>query len=297
MNITWLRSFIGVVGQEPVLFATSIAENIRYGNPEASQIEIEKAAKIANCHSFITKLPNGYHTLIGERGAQLSGGQKQRIAIARALVRNPKILLLDEATSALDPNSERRVQDALEKASRGRTTLVVSHRLSTITNADKIVYIDKGVVEEQGTHEELMAKKGLYYNLVIASGSQRKEEDEIEAIKEFGQVGPKTESTDDDVYSDDESDSSKSAEAIIDDKEEVYPVSVFRLMKLNSPEWPYILFGCGAAMVVGASFPLFAVLFGEMYGVSTSDTVLLISFPNFLYLSLTDSINSRSGIR
>lgn len=285
LNITWLRSFIGVVGQEPVLFATSIAENIRYGNPEATQSEVENAARIANCHSFITKLPNGYHTLIGERGAQLSGGQKQRIAIARALVRNPKILLLDEATSALDPNSERRVQDALEKASRGRTTLVVSHRLSTITGADKIVYIEKGVVAEQGTHEELMAKRGLYYNLVLASGSQKKEEDEVEAIKEISQGGPKSVSADDDAYSDDESESNKSAEAVMDDKEDVYPVSVFRLVKLNSPEWPYILFGCGAAMVVGASFPLFAVLFGEMYGIlSVADPDYVKEESNFYSL-------------
>lgn len=267
LSISWLRSHIGLVGQEPVLFAASIAENIRYGNPEASQSDIEKAAKIANCHSFITKLPNGYHTLVGERGAQLSGGQKQRIAIARALIRNPKILLLDEATSALDPNSERRVQDALEKASRGRTTLVVSHRLSTITNADKIVYIEKGVVAEQGTHDELMLKKGLYFNLVIASGAQKKEED-IGAVEEQKPTGPKSEIADDDVCSDDESDGSKSGEAVEDDKEDAYPVSITRLLKLNSPEWPYILFGCGAAMVVGASFPAFAVLFGEMYGVS-----------------------------
>ncbi|XP_058456656.1 multidrug resistance protein homolog 49 [Malaya genurostris] len=267
LNISWLRSCIGVVGQEPVLFATSIAENIRYGNPDANQSDIEKAAKIANCHSFVTKLPNGYRTMIGERGAQLSGGQKQRIAIARALVRNPKILLLDEATSALDPNSERRVQDALEKASRGRTTLVVSHRLSTITNADKIVYIDKGIVAEQGTHEALMAKKGLYYNLVIASGALKQNDDTVKSAEdETNPVGPKSESADD-AYSDDESDESKSGEVVEEDSEDAYPVSVFRLMKLNSPEWPYILFGCGAAMVVGASFPLFAVLFGEMYGI------------------------------
>ncbi|XP_038117776.1 multidrug resistance protein homolog 49 [Culex quinquefasciatus] len=266
MNIRWLRSFIGVVGQEPVLFAASIAENIRYGKPDADHHEIEAAAKIANCHTFITKLPNGYHTLIGERGAQLSGGQKQRIAIARALIRNPKILLLDEATSALDPTSEKRVQDALEKASRGRTTLVVSHRLSTITNADKIVYIDKGVVAEQGTHDELMAKKGMYYDLVIASGAQKHDEndDELDVVSD----GQKGDTTDDDVVgSDDESDGSKSAEVVEEDTEKAYPVSMFRLLKWNSPEWPYILFGCAASMVVGSSFPTFAVLFGEMYGI------------------------------
>uniref|UniRef100_A0A182J704 ABC-type xenobiotic transporter n=1 Tax=Anopheles atroparvus TaxID=41427 RepID=A0A182J704_ANOAO len=270
LNIGWLRSLIGLVGQEPVLFATTIADNIRYGNPAASQSEIETAAKIANCHSFIMKLPNGYGTLIGERGAQLSGGQKQRIAIARALVRNPKILLLDEATSALDPNSERRVQDALERASKGRTTLVVSHRLSTITNADKIVYIDKGIVMEQGTHDQLMAARGLYYELVVASGSQKAADDKdcgLPVGKSISSI--RQDSVDDGgaESSDDESDSGKSDEKNEEADEEVYPLSVMRLLKLNSPEWHYILFGCAAAIVVGASFPAFAVLFGEMYGI------------------------------
>ena len=166
LNVAWLRSQIGVVGQEPVLFATTIEENIRYGKPNCTMAEIEEAARTANCHDFIIKLPHGYKTMVGERGAQMSGGQKQRIAIARAIIRDPKILLLDEATSALDPTSEKRVQDALEVASKGRTTLVVSHRLSTITNADNIVFVKDGVVAEQGTHEELIAKRGLYYQLV-----------------------------------------------------------------------------------------------------------------------------------
>ncbi|XP_058065127.1 multidrug resistance protein homolog 49 isoform X1 [Anopheles bellator] len=282
LNIGWLRSMIGLVGQEPVLFATTIADNIRYGNPSASQSDIERAAKIANCHSFIMKLPNGYGTMIGERGAQLSGGQKQRIAIARALVRNPKILLLDEATSALDPNSERRVQDALERASKGRTTLVVSHRLSTITNADKIVYIDRGIVMEQGTHDTLMAARGLYYELVVASGSQKAAEDEDTSGGPANDGSP-SHSVED--SSDDESDSGKSEEKCEEEQEEVYPVSLMRLLKLNSPEWPYILFGCAAAIVVGASFPAFAVLFGEMYGIlSVADPEYVKEESNFYSL-------------
>ncbi|XP_053662554.1 multidrug resistance protein homolog 49 [Anopheles marshallii] len=291
LNIGWLRSFIGLVGQEPVLFATTIAENIRYGNPDAAQSEIECAAKIANCHSFIMKLPNAYGTMIGERGAQLSGGQKQRIAIARALVRNPKILLLDEATSALDPNSEKRVQDALERASKGRTTLVVSHRLSTITNADKIVYIDKGNVLEQGTHDELMAARGLYYELVVASGSQ-KTADEDENVPVAPSVySMRQDSVEDGADgSDDESDSGKSDEKNEEEQEEVYHVSLLRLLKLNSPEWHYILFGCAAAIVVGASFPAFAVLFGEMYGIlSVADPEFVKQESNFyslLFLAL-----------
>ena len=132
LNIKWLRSQIGVVGQEPVLFGTTIAENIRYGQDGVSDLDIERAAKEANAHDFISKLPLKYATMVGERGAQLSGGQKQRIAIARALVGNPKILLLDEATSALDTRSEVTVQTALDKARLGRTTIIVAHRLTTV---------------------------------------------------------------------------------------------------------------------------------------------------------------------
>ncbi|GCC29142.1 hypothetical protein chiPu_0007579 [Chiloscyllium punctatum] len=170
INIQWLRSQIGIVSQEPVLFNCSIAENIAYGDNSrtVSQEEIEKAAKAANAQSFIEQLPDKYNTRVGEKGAQLSGGQKQRIAIARALIRQPKILLLDEATSALDTESEKIVQEALDKARKGRTCVVIAHRLTTVQNADVIAVIDNGKVIERGTHEQLLARHGAYYNLVNA---------------------------------------------------------------------------------------------------------------------------------
>ena len=168
LNVKWLRSQIGVVSQEPVLFDTTIAENIRYGREDATLDEIMQAAKDANAHDFISSLPKGYDTSVGERGTQLSGGQKQRVAIARALVSNPRILLLDEATSALDTESESVVQEALDKAREGRTTIVIAHRLSTIQNADIINSVESGCVVEVGTHAELLEKKGLYYDLVQA---------------------------------------------------------------------------------------------------------------------------------
>uniref|UniRef100_A0A3B4E1T5 ABC-type xenobiotic transporter n=1 Tax=Pygocentrus nattereri TaxID=42514 RepID=A0A3B4E1T5_PYGNA len=166
LNVRCLRELIGVVSQEPVLFATTIAENIRYGREDVTQEEIEQATREANAYDFIMKLPDKFETLVGDRGTQMSGGQKQRIAIARALVRNPKILLLDEATSALDTESEAIVQAALDKVRLGRTTIIVAHRLSTIRNADIIAGFQNGKIVELGTHDHLMGMKGVYHSLV-----------------------------------------------------------------------------------------------------------------------------------
>ncbi len=176
LNLKWLRRNIGIVSQEPVLFNTTIAENIRFGREDATMEDVEQAAKSANAHNFIMQFPDGYNTHVGERGAQMSGGQKQRIAIARALVRDPKILLLDEATSALDTESEKVVQDALDKAREGRTTIVIAHRLSTIQTADVIASIEGGRVVEMGTHAQLMDNEGLYYQLVTAQTIAEEEE-------------------------------------------------------------------------------------------------------------------------
>ena len=166
LDSSWLHQNVGVVTQEPIMFSTTIRENIRLTKPQATQEELEAVSTTANAHSFISDLPDGYDTYVGEGGIQLSGGQKQRIAIARCLLQNPKILLLDEATSALDTQSERLVQSALEKASKGRTTIIVAHRLSTVQNADMIFCIKKGKVKESGSHNELLTKEGLYAELV-----------------------------------------------------------------------------------------------------------------------------------
>eukprot|EP00743_Colponemidia_sp_Colp-15_P010726 GILK01011850.1.p1 GENE.GILK01011850.1~~GILK01011850.1.p1 ORF type:complete len:1311 (+),score=265.06 GILK01011850.1:141-3935(+) len=166
INLSWLRRHIGLVGQEPVLFDTTIRNNIAYGVESSSDSDVRDAAKLANAHDFIGELDNGYETTVGARGTQLSGGQKQRIAIARAMIRNPRILLLDEATSALDAESELVVQRALDQAIRGRTTIVIAHRLSTIQDANCICVVHDGSVVEQGTHAQLLAAKGRYLELV-----------------------------------------------------------------------------------------------------------------------------------
>ncbi|NXS57451.1 MDR1 protein, partial [Brachypteracias leptosomus] len=258
LNVKWLRENIGIVSQEPVLFATTIAENIRYGREDITDAEIQQAAREANAFDFISRLPDKFNTMVGERGAQLSGGQKQRIAIARALARNPKILLLDEATSALDTQSESIVQAALDKARTGRTTIVIAHRLSTIRTADTIAGFEKGVVVEQGTHSELMLQKGVYYSLVMQQVRANLSIFFLHFTKLEGfQYFTKT------VHYSKPNEHPLSGEFC---EENLPAVPYSRILALNKPEWLYVLLGVIAAAVSGGVHPAFAVIFGKIIG-------------------------------
>ena len=176
-----LRSQIGVVLQETLLFSGTIRENICYAKPNATDEEVIEAAKTANAHDFIMSLPEGYNTLVGEKGYSLSGGERQRIAIARAVIHNPRILILDEATAALDTETEKLIQDALNKLAKNRTTLAIAHRLSTLRNADRLLVLDKGRLAEFGTHQELLDQKGIYYKLVMAQRKMEMAAKELDA--------------------------------------------------------------------------------------------------------------------
>uniref|UniRef100_A0A8C1LSP8 Bile salt export pump n=1 Tax=Cyprinus carpio TaxID=7962 RepID=A0A8C1LSP8_CYPCA len=291
LNIQWLRSLIGIVEQEPVLFATSIAENIRYGRPGVSNDDIITAAKEANAYNFIMDLPQKFDTLVGEGGGQMSGGQKQRIAIARALVRNPRILLLDMATSALDNESEAVVQEALDKVRMGRTTISIAHRLSTIKNADVIVGFEHGRAVERGKHDELLDRKGVYFTLVTLQSQgdkalnqkARQEMEEAESSvpdaerKSLNRAGSYRASLRASVHQRSRSQLSnvvpELSVAIAGELGtphvfaycmSVEPAPVTRILKYNAPEWPYMLFGSFGAAVNGGVNPVYSLLFSQI---------------------------------
>jgi ATP-binding cassette subfamily B (MDR/TAP) protein 1 len=291
LNLRWLRHNISLVSQEPTLFATTIAGNIRHGligteheyaSEKVLQDLVENAARMSNAHDFITQLPEGYETNVGERGFLLSGGQKQRIAIARAIVSDPKILLLDEATSALDTKSEGVVQAALDTAAKGRTTIVIAHRLSTIKTADNIVVMSKGSIVEQGTHDELLEKRAAYFNLVeaqrIAQESERQNEDEIAALNgktdQAETVELEKSAGDFEVDPNDltlgrtktgRSESSKIMENRSEETAQKY--SLWTLVKLvasfNGPEMWIMVFGLFWAIICGGGNPVQSVFFAK----------------------------------
>ncbi|XP_049583781.1 bile salt export pump isoform X2 [Syngnathus scovelli] len=299
LNIKWLRSLIGIVEQEPVLFATTIADNIRFGKPGVPMEEVIRAAKEANAYNFIMDLPQKFDTLVGEGGGQMSGGQKQRIAIARALIRNPKILLLDMATSALDNESEAVVQKALDKVRVGRTTISIAHRLSTIRKADVIVGFERGRAVEKGTHGELLKKEGVYFTLVtlqnhgvsdatnVAAGKVAAEEILETKTRTFSRgscrmskrsslrlrshsnlssdFGPDTVSTSLRILSS-QTITPDLPEYEDEEDEHLEPAPISRILKYNQSEWPYMLLGSLGAAINGSVNPIYALLFSEILG-------------------------------
>ncbi|CAF1168794.1 unnamed protein product [Adineta steineri] len=262
-KIKQFRQNIGVVSQEPVLFGISIYENIRFGKLNAIREEIEQAAKQANAHNFIMKLPNKYETLVGERGIQLSGGEKQRIALARALVKQPNILLLDEATSALDNVSEKTVQEALDRACKNRTTIVIAHRLTTIQNADYIYVLDKGSVVEEGTHETLLAKEGGKYQTMVKMQQSEKTIDTQDGLMNMAKAAAEDEEQILErirFLSESEATDINQRASISTRKKAVF----LRLLKMNSPEWMFILIGCLVCLLGGLRGPVFSILFAKI---------------------------------
>eukprot|EP00571_Detonula_confervacea_P016438 CAMPEP_0172302832 /NCGR_PEP_ID=MMETSP1058-20130122/4475_1 /TAXON_ID=83371 /ORGANISM="Detonula confervacea, Strain CCMP 353" /LENGTH=1448 /DNA_ID=CAMNT_0013013465 /DNA_START=173 /DNA_END=4519 /DNA_ORIENTATION=- len=254
LNIQWYRDQIGIVSQEPTLFSGTIAKNIAYGAPNATMDEIEAAAIAANAHDFITSFPRGYETDVGEGGAQLSGGQKQRIAIARALVKNPKVLLLDEATSALDSESERVVQSALDKLmeSNDRTTIVIAHRLSTIRTADRIAFIAGGKLREIGSHDELMEKPNGRYKRLVES-QRRQNTVSVADIKK------------DNLHDQEDEDEKVDYEK----EEETLASKAFNkkdARNFAAPELKFFIIGSIGCTIAGGVFPAWGIVFAEMIG-------------------------------
>lgn len=307
LNVAWLRAQMGYVGQMPTLFRGTIRENIKFGaavdfdgatgsRTDVTDEAVVAAAKLANAHDFIVKLPEGYDTKLGDRGALLSGGQKQRVCIARAVVRNPPILLLDEATSALDSRSESIVQEALERASKGRTTILIAHRLSTVRNADVISVFQKGEIVETGTHDELVARPGgVYHELielqrVVAQRSEEANaetgEDAADVAAAAASVGPgvsvsKTAMDSlegDGAKTDDDGDADSKAV-------DVDPGVVGRAFKLNKSEAWLMVLGCIGAAMSGASWPVSALVFSEVVAVlQVDDNEKDIIFWSLMYI-------------
>jgi len=279
LQLKWLRSQMGLVSQEPALFDTSIKENILFGKEDADMEEIIAAAKASNAHNFISQLPQGYDTQVGERGVQMSGGQKQRIAIARAIIKAPRILLLDEATSALDSESERVVQEALDNAAVGRTTIIIAHRLSTIRNANVIAVVQNGEVMETGSHDELIHdENGLYASLVRLQQTENRREEIPSNGASTSSNNQKMDSNNNSsrrlsTLSRSSSTNSPGQSKRVENSsavraDQVFPVPSFRrLLAMNLPEWRQAIMGCLGAVLFGAVQPLYAFAMGSMISV------------------------------
>ncbi|KVH95222.1 AAA+ ATPase domain-containing protein [Cynara cardunculus var. scolymus] len=253
LDIKWLRHQIGLVNQEPALFATTIRENILYGKDSATYEEITHAAKLSEAITFINNLPERFETQVGERGIQLSGGQKQRIAISRAIVKNPSILLLDEATSALDTESEKSVQEALDRVMVGRTTVIVAHRLSTIRNADTIAVVQHGKIVETGSHDELMSRPDSAYSSLVQlqeTASLHRAPSRVPSMGRPSSIGAS-------FHSDRESVGKLGVEGV--EYAKAPRVSSKRLYSMIRPDWAYGLTGTIGALIAGSLMPLFAL--------------------------------------
>ncbi|KAL5106601.1 ATP-dependent translocase ABCB1 [Taenia crassiceps] len=283
LDLAWWRSCIGVVSQEPTLFAGSLVENICLGKPNASLEEVEAAAKLAHAHDFISKLPEAYETVFvaQDGGGGMSGGQKQRVAIARALIRDPRLLLLDEATSALDTRSEKAVQVALGEATKGRTTVTVAHRLSTVRDADVILVMEKGRMVEAGSHEELMVRGGVYANLVMRGLKEKDDEldsdddgvgddDNVENIIRAIQLDQ--EKGDHKVLDGDGDVEGKTvlsslSESVDDLVLEKRPNTFLEVLRLNAPEKWFIVLGCITSVLIGGTQAAFVIIYTEIYDI------------------------------
>ncbi|KAI6170210.1 Multidrug resistance protein pgp-3 [Aphelenchoides besseyi] len=285
LNVEWLRNTIGIVSQESVVFAGTVADNLRMGRVDVTMAEMADAARQANAEEFISKLSNGYNTILGEGGVRLSGGQRQRLSIARVLIRNPSILLLDEATSALDSESERLVQKAIESASSGRTTLIIAHRLATVKNVNRLLVFDGDRIVETGSHDELLANNGVYRKLVEAQEIEQIGKEETEGL---GSLAMKT------IFDDDLSDDSnqpvnhlrrrssssrrssirkkgyksfenQSEKAEETDVETTPSASLAQIFRAARPEHPLIFFGLFATVIRGVSWPVFSIIYGRLF--------------------------------
>ncbi|CAB3400666.1 unnamed protein product [Caenorhabditis bovis] len=293
IDIKSLRNAIGVVSQEPVLFNVTVEENIRFANSAATSAQIWDALKKANADDFVSKLPKGLKTVVGERGSQLSGGQKQRIAIARTLIRNPKILLLDEATSALDNESEATVQKALENASLGRTTIVIAHRLSTIRHASKIIVMKNGEIVEIGTHEELLEQKSVYSDLVQSQLFEPEHEDDLRTVQ-LGSISEETSRQylmQRSVSNEPQPVRNNELERLIEElsEEGAEKSSFWEILKCCKVDSCVICLAVLACIIQGANYPLLSLLCSktyEAYAMKGEDILTYGHFWSLMFISL-----------